>query len=232
MNTICLSIDTNKIMKNALTSRGYTLIETVRTDAVYSAIASHCDIYLCKVGNSLVVAQEQLSNIESGLKACGIDYASGSSPLGSKYPRNIRYNAAQIGQLLVHNTKYTDPVLLQTSLDAGLEPVFVKQGYTKCNLVVVDDQSAITSDPGIAEKLKEKKIDVLEIVPGHVKLQGFSYGFLGGTTGRAGDEIYFNGDLSAHPDCERIAEFIRSRGLRAVWFAEYPLEDVGSFIQI
>jgi hypothetical protein len=69
----------------------------------------------------------------------------------------------------------------------------VKQGYTKCSLVVVDEKSVITSDMGLAAALQRFEIDVLLISQGHVALPGLQYGFLGGASGRAGDEILFNG---------------------------------------
>ena len=62
------------------------------------------------------------------------------------------------------------------------------------------------------------------------ELPGYDTGFLGGTSGRVGDEIVFNGDLSAHPDFEAIKDFIRSRGLQIKYFESYPLRDIGSII--
>jgi hypothetical protein len=232
MNTVCLSENANIILKEALKSKGNRLIEVRKTDAVYDAVSSHADIYLCKVGNGLVVAPEQLPLICGSLTASGAEFIPGSSCLGDQYPMNVKYNAAQVGRRLIHNTDCTDPVILDKAKSSGLELIRVKQGYTKCSLVVVDEKSVITADMGLAAALQRYKIDVLPISQGHVVLPGFSYGFLGGASGRVGDEILFNGNLSAHPDFEKIREFITLRGLRAVWFEEYPLEDVGSVIKL
>ena len=73
-------------------------------------------------------------------------------------------------------------------------------------------------------------MSVLKIRPGQVLLPGYAYGFLGGTSGRIGDKIVFNGDLSAHPDFNVISAFIESRGLSCVYFKDYPLTDIGSII--
>ena len=84
---------------------------------------------------------------------------------------------------------------------------------------------------GILSALKKSPdLGVLPVSQGHVKLDGFEYGFLGGASGRVGDEIVFNGDLSAHPDYEAIREFIESRGLAVRFFPEYPLTDIGSIL--
>lgn len=232
MNTICLSESANIILKEYLKSKNCDLIEIRRTDAVYEAVSSHCDIYLCKINDELVVASVQLPMILTGLQQSGVKFTPGAGKPGLLYPENVKYNAAQIGNLLVHNTELTDPVILETAQKFGMDLLHVKQGYTKCNLVVVDDRSVITSDPGIASALEKHGVDVLSISRGHVILQGFPYGFLGGASGRIGGEIIFNGDLSVHPDFERILEFIGRCGLQTVYFKEYPLEDIGSIIQI
>ena len=45
-----------------------------------------------------------------------------------------------------------------------------------------------------------------------------------------GDTVYFNGDLTAHPDSETIISFIEKRGLKVRWFAGRPLTDIGSIL--
>lgn len=232
MNTICLSENANSILKDALRGKGYELIEIAGTDKVYDAISSHADIYLCKICDKLIVAPVQLPFIAETLQNKGIYHVSGAKDPGGRYPENVNYNAAQIGRRLIHNMKHTDPAVLFAAREHGLELIDVNQGYSKCNLVVVDEDSAITSDMGLAFSLKKQGLDVLVISGGDVKLEGFPYGFLGGASGRVGDEIIFNGNLSAHPDFQAIKEFIQSKGLRPVWFGEYPLEDVGSMIEI
>lgn len=232
MDTICLSENANTILKSHLKSKRYGLVEIRKTDAVYDAISDHCDIYLCKIGNELVVAPVQLPLIRKELLGCGVRIYQGADRVGFRYPANIRYNAAQVGHNLIHNTNHTDPAILNIARELGLKLIHVRQGYTKCNLVIVDDHSVITSDMGLAAALAKHGIDILPVSQGHVKLRGMPYGFLGGASGRVGYEVIFNGNLSAHPDFEKIESFIRDRGLRATWFEEYPLEDIGSIIQL
>jgi len=232
MKTICLSENTNRILKEALRRKGYRLIEIKKTDVVYDAVSSHVDIYLCKICDELVIAPEQYPLIQEELLLSSAKFTLGSSELGHTYPKNVNYNAAQIGRYLIHNTNHTDLVILEKAKKFELELIHVKQGYTKCNLVIIDANSAITADMGLAAALKKYNIDVLLISPGHVNLTGFSYGFLGGASGRVDDEILFNGNLSAHPEFEKIKEFILQRGLKVIYFEEYPLEDIGSIIQL
>ena len=67
---------------------------------------------------------------------------------------------------------------------------------------------------------------------GHVLLEGFEYGFFGGACGVVGDEFIVNGDLYAHPDGERIEDFVRAQGFRVVSFEGIPLCDIGSIIEV
>lgn len=76
------------------------------------------------------------------------------------------------------------------------------------------------------------RLDVLLISEGHVSLPGFDHGFLGGASGMVGGEIFFNGSLEGHPDCEAVRSFIRAHGFHTVEFAGEPLTDIGSVIWI
>ena len=175
------------------------------------AIAEHADIYMCR----LSAARD--SRIYFGDPAL----------LKREYPGDCIYNAACIGKYIICG-RTASKALIEAS---GLQRVSVKQGYTKCNLLVVDERHAITEDEGLFRALSElSDIECLKISPRQVKLPGYEHGFIGGCTGRIGDEIVFNGDLSAHSDCRRITEFIEDCGLKAVFFRDYPLTDIGSII--
>lgn len=209
MGIVYVSESANPILKNYLAERGFEIIEIHKTDRVYAGVASHPDIYLCRICGRTVWAGEDL---------------------GYQYPENIRYNAVQIGRHFLHNTKYTSPALLKIAEENGLNIIHVTQGYTKCNTVVLDDLSLITSDAGIAAAASANGLQALLIRPGYVNLPGFSYGFLGGASGKMAETLVFNGNLSAHPDHLAIRRFIEERGIRIQDFPCYELEDIGSII--
>jgi hypothetical protein len=105
----------------------------------------------------------------------------------------------------------------------------------------VDNESFIVSDEGLAKPLEAQGASVLQIEEGHIRLDGFKHGFIGGCAGNIyvnSDEmtdqraIVFNGDLSVHPDFEAITDFIKSRNILPVWFENYALEDIGSILAI
>ena len=174
------------------------------------AISCHPDILYCHLADGKV-------------------FHGDSDRLGPEYPADVLYNACSTGKYFIHNLKHTEPELLTAADELGLSRINVPQGYTRCNVLPVDEDSVITSDRGVAAACT--RLDVLLIRPGHISLPGYNTGFIGGTGGRIGDTIVFNGDLSAHPDFEIIKEFIESRGLQCVWTKDMPLTDIGSIIE-
>ncbi len=185
------------------------IVNFVKTNKVYNEISSHPDIYMCQLGDRL--------------------FHGNLDRLKFKYPGNIIFNSACTGKYFIHNLKYTNPELLKIATDMNMTLVDVKQGYAKCNIVVVNENSIITSDIGIASKCSNY-MDVLLIKSGHIFLQGFNYGFIGGTCGKFKDTIIFNGNLSAHPDFNDIIKFIHDKKLKCKWFSKYPLTDIGSIL--
>jgi len=172
-------------------------------------IGTHPDLYMCHLGNLLF--HGDINNV------------------GTDYPEDAVYNAASTGKFFIHNTKITHPDLLAAAKDSGLEIIHVNQAYGKCNCCLVDEDSIITSDAGIAKACKDK-LQVCLIKPGHIALENYKYGFIGGASGRIDNEIIFNGNLPDHPDYERIKTFIECRGLKVTYFENYPLTDIGSII--
>ena len=205
---IHISETANDILKNAFPD---TRIFT-RQGRTYGAVDAHPDMYMCAFRDGTV------------------DHAD-LSEIGENYPQNIAYNAVCLDKYFIHNLKYTSPKLLNEAQDHGLIPVNVRQGYTKCSCVVVNGNSIITSDEGIYKTLSTvEDIDVLKIREGHVNLDGFAYGFLGGTSGLVGNELVFAGNITKHPDYAKIYEFCMSKNVKIRYF-DFPLQDIGSIIE-
>ena len=215
MKSIYISHSADKKIIGYLSTYGCRLQTVPSGGRTYPAVDAHPDIYFCKMG---VTRHPHI-------------FKGDPREIGASYPENIRFNAVCLDKYFIHNIKNTSPALIREAQNLQLELINVKQGYTKCNCVVVDGHSIITSDQGIIGTLKKyPDIDVLPICQGFVSLDGFEYGFLGGASGRVGDEIIFNGNLSAHPDYDSIGRFIASRNLQLKFFPEYPLTDVGSIL--
>ena len=230
MGRVYISGEAGQELCSYISGMDHEIIKAEKTDAVYDEVSAHPDIYMCKLG---ALAEDPV-------------FAGNRENLGYRYPENIIYNAAVCGRYFIHNTRYTDPELFSAageyikekyadSEDPGrrvMKKVYVRQGYTKCNIAVIDDSHIITEDRGIAKEIAHKcgdDIKVLLIEHGHVALRGFPYGFIGGASGRVGNEMIFNGSIKEHPDYSRIKEFIGDAGLAVKDFG-YELTDIGSII--
>ena len=199
-----------------LWEHGYNAVVMKPCGSVRGSINSHPDIFMCKMGTSTNAPLVKADKTQ----------------LGYEYPHNIKYNAVCLDKYFIHNLKYTAPELLEKAKSMDKTLINVQQGYTKCNMAVVNGSSVITSDEGICRALSDySDIDVLKITPGCVDLPGYSTGFLGGTSGIVGDTMLFCGDLSRHPDYYDILQFILERGINVKFFDSIPLLDVGSFIE-
>lgn len=215
MSRVYLSHLAGRELCDYLTLLGHELC-FIGDDARFGhGVESHADLRVCKLG----------AEPESPLL-----FMNGTP--APRYPDNASFCAVILGRYLIHRLDITHADILKYAMERGLEAVNVRQGYTRCSCVILDSRSIITSDRGIYSALLPiRGLDVLCVSEGHVKLTGYERGFIGGASGRVGDEIIFNGDLSAHPDFERICSFAGSRGLRVKYFPEFELEDIGSIIE-
>lgn len=181
--------------------------------ALGRAVGAHADLHICRVGDGAVFAEQE-------------DF----SPL---YPENAAFCAVCLDRYIIHRLDITAPAVLARARELSLTPVNVRQGYTRCSTVVVSGDAIITSDRGIYNAgLSLSGVDVLLVSEGHVSLPGYPMGFLGGASGRVGDEVIFNGDLSRHPDFWAISDFICAHGAKVRYFPEYELCDIGSIIEV
>ena len=206
-------------LRTYLANSGYVIRTFPELCTVSSLVDNHPDVLLCKLG----------AKPESPI------YEGVSDKLSPAYPNDCRYNATCTGKFFIHKLDITDSELLsaaKTNCGDELQLINVRQGYTKCSTVIVDEDSIITYDKGIAKPCEAVGMSVLLVESGFVKLQGADTGFIGGASGRVDDEIVFNGNLSAHPNFREITTFIEDRGLDCKWFDSYELEDIGSIITI
>lgn len=215
MSKIFISKDADSQLTSYLEGKRHTLEFISSENIVDPAISNHPDIFLCKMG-SRDDAQVFFAETQD---------------LGIHYPEDSAFNAACTGKYFIHNLSITNRKLLRAAKEMGMTLIDVRQGYTKCSVVVVDENSIITYDEGIiAACSKYPELEVLRVAPGFVRLDGYDTGFIGGASGRVGDEIIFHGDLFAHPDFSAIVAFIEQRGLTCKWFADFKLTDIGSIL--
>jgi len=222
-------------IKEMLMQRNVSIISTLAHPDVYPAVAYHPDIMFHHIeGNIIVYAPNTPESLINLLCEMGFDMKRGDTLLGNKYPLTIAYNVARIGNYAFHNTKYTDPVIKELLFKRGIELVHVNQGYSKCLICVVDQNSIITSDLEICKKATAVGIDVLLIEQDNsIMLEPFDMGFLGGATGLIGkNKLAFAGDLGFHKNSKEILCFLSLKSVDVVMLNDERLIDLGTIIPI
>jgi hypothetical protein len=179
-------------------------------------------------------AKNELSHISERLLQEGFETVLSSSVPTEKYPHDIAFNCLAVGNILMGNLKHTAPEILEEANRLGMSALSVKQGYTKCSTVVLDDKAVITADSSIYDVCISRGIDCLLIEnrEGDVSLAPYPYGFLGGASGVLGDTVYFCGNVELHSQYKKIKAFCQSKGKAVLSLGTERLSDIGSIFFI
>ena len=204
------------------------------SDQAYPSISSHPDIFFfchnerhCK---SVICAE----NVHIDLPE-NIMVVKGGKLVGNKYPETCHYNAVGIGNILIHKLLHTDSSILEAYGQMWTKSVQlnVNQGYTRCNLLALNETNYITSDFGIKKVLEENGFNVFYVDPHQIALPGHDHGFFPGCCGLVDDYLVVCGSLKHLKECKELKKFIRRNNMKIIELYDGELIDVGSifFIQ-
>ena len=199
-------------------------------------LAGHADLSVLHAGGDRVYLAPYLkdTSFAQQLQAYGMQIVYPVIQQGAVYPQDSQLNICLMGQHVICNPK-TACVDIVDYLTNNCDLSFnsVRQGYSRCAVCVVDAESLITADRGIAQAAAANGLQVLLIQAGHIRLDGFPYGFIGGAAFKlASDKLAFTGSLDAHPDRDAILRFLYARHVEPVFLSQEPLFDIGSAIPV
>lgn len=231
-----------KIEKEYIKSLGYILVENEFNLNTYDEISAHPDIYYTKIGDVIFAAPEKAKKAPFNVVNCVTE-------VGDKYPLDVPYNVCVVGNNALHNFKYTDNIVKFYLERHEYNMVNVEQGYTKCSVCVVDDNSCITTDIGIAGALMDLGVDTLFVSEPEIKLKRRTnkifvnqnqmsfedspmQGFIGGAMARLGDTIVIFGDIENLVNGNKIRKFIEKKGLKLHYFEGLDVVDYGGVIEV
>jgi len=203
--------------------------------ALYDAVCCHPDMMLHHIGDGIIVhAPETDEKLLDELRTYGFSLVQGQKTLTGTYPGDIAYNVARIGKYYFHNLRYTDPVLANLLERQNIEPVHVAQGYTKCSVLAVDENSIITADAGIANAAAGKGFDVLFLkCADSIRLPGLNYGFIGGACGMLSEKLLaINGALRKMRDNESFISFLSKRHIQIAELSDEDVTDIRSILPL
>ena len=201
-------------------------------DIFDTPVRNHPDMLCHHVGgSSWIFYRSVYENNKRAIDELSLDIILADAPQSGKYPANIALNAACVGRYIICAEKHTEGLIAANSRFRTL--LNVKQGYAKCSVCIVDENSIITSDVSIYNICVKNAIDALLIRPGHIDLQGYDYGFIGGCSGLIGVKLLaFTGDIKQHPDYENIKKFCDDRVVEIISLSQKKLYDYGSLLPV
>ncbi|MBZ2175596.1 hypothetical protein K8M07_10150 [Schnuerera sp. xch1] len=233
-NTVIVDGRISTEMFNTLQKLNLKVVPTIQCKEVSESISYHPDIVLHPINhNTVIVAPNVFDYYKEKLFGMGIKIIKGETKLTEEYPSDIAYNIARVHNFAIHNFKYTDEKLKYYLKKENLEFIHVEQGYTKCSIAIISNKAIITADYPIYRKLTKLGIDSLLIEPGYIKLEGYPYGFIGGTCGNISKEsIVFSGKLIEHPDRFKIIKFLKKYKKDIIYLSNDIIRDIGSLISL
>ncbi|MBQ8760377.1 MAG: radical SAM protein [Bacteroidales bacterium] len=206
------------------------------TSITYNSISSHPDIFFFQKNDTLIYAPNAPKRIVKELKKRKINLIEGTKEVGKKYPETVPYNAVGIGNLLIHNLKHTDSKILSSYKNH----IDVNQGYTRCNLIALNENAFITSDMGIFNAVNSQRstvnsqcpLSVLYIDPKQIRLEGQRNGFFPGCCGIWKNNLIVCGSTNNLKEKETLNKFLKDNNFNLIELYDGELIDVGSVFVI
>ena len=220
------------ISASILKKLNISMIKSNNNLSVQKGIAYHPDLQICHLGdNKFVVSKENYNYYKELLPDCNL--IKGEQDLYFKYPYDCYYNCVFIGNNLICNIKSTDNCILKYAAEKNYKIINVNQGYTKCSILPLNQNSLLTSDLGIKETLEKEEFNVFYINPTQIKLDGYNNGFIGGCGFMISEkELFISGNISEINEYNDLIEFLNNLNIKIIYSEKIKLTDYGSFIAI
>lgn len=227
-----IGADAPSEIADSLLSLGFSVLRLPCDSRLATPVRSHADMLMLPVGKVVFTSSEYLSvaeDIFKALEGLGYEIVDCKAEIRSDYPHDVAFDALVLKSAIIARLDSLPDEIKTYATAMGISLLDSKQGYAKCSAVSVGESAIITADKNIARAAEAAGADALLIsaAPEAIRLDGYDYGFIGGASGVLEDTVYFTGDISTHPDTERIAEFCKAHEKKIISLSSEPLNDVG-----
>ena len=229
-NNVCHAVVSGEYPKliAELERIGIIPLPTSACTDIMPQVSYHADMLFSHLGGKRYLLDKSQASLKSMLDNLGFLCEGDLIDLQKEYPLDSILNAAMFDKRLICGKQSEDYFVNYVD-----EIIEVKQGYSKCSICPVNDNSLITDDASVFKACTAAGFDVLLVSKGSVLLKGFDYGFIGGCCGKiAPDTIAFFGNLKTHYDYQKIESFLIERGVYPLSLSTGSLIDVGSILPI
>lgn len=213
-----------------LNSLGIKTIAINKNNKLPKPIRSHADIQLLHTGYNNIFRYEHLflGEFDKIFKISDIP-----EKADKNYPNDVRLNCAIIDNKIICNVKTVSRAILEYAESNGLTVINVNQGYTRCSIAIINENTIITDDKAIFTAAGKFFNDTQFISKGSIELKGYNYGFIGGCCGKIDKNIIaFNGAIESHKDYNVIIDCLERNNIKCIELNRNKLCDIGGIIPL
>lgn len=216
-------------IRERLKKSGLTPVLLPPYEQLPAQVASHPDMLVYRLNSGALLTYAGYYALNSSMfQKLGCVIITEKIIPEDKYPKDIYLNALRVNNIVFGRTDHLSEIILEDTRRS----VFIRQGYSRCSACVIDNGSLITADRAVASAVSEYGVTVTLITGGSIRLEGYDYGFIGGASGVIGNSVAFFGNVSAHPDGEKIKAAVLSRGKDIISLDDDVLTDYGGLMII
>lgn len=232
-NPVCNVIMSNvkENLVKELKNYSINVIHFTKLDTISGSEAYHADMGICHIGREKIMVCKNInSGILKELEHLGFNIIKSNHNVTAKKPS---LNICILGKNIICNTKSADKNIIEYADKLNLNMIHTNQHYAKCSSAVVNENALITADESIYQSCLKNKIDVLKISCGGIELEGYQYGFIGGTCGLISKNILaFCGNIKLHKDYENIKTFTKNYSIELLSLSNDKLYDIGGILPV
>lgn len=222
---LIISHKSTEEFKKFLNDNKLEFIETIDNPNLDLRIADHPDLSIFALSEDNILVDTSVIDYYRN-KISDKNLIPGDRVNG-KYPYDAIYNVYKGSDFYIHND-FTEKSIDNFMKNSAYQHIFVNQGYTRCSVVPMGDK-ILTADYGIYKALKDK-IEVILLNQENIPLDGFDYGFLGGTCGFFDDTLIFNGNVEKLASFEIIKNEANASKIKLLYPGSCDLVDTGSIL--
>ena len=206
------------------------IVHTEKNPFLQQFLAYHPDMNISFIGRDDALLHSSQQPMAKMLKtrAKGLSLYISDQPDRPDYPFDIALNAVTFGKKIFGYKNRLSLQISDLAKSKGYEIIDCKQGYTHCSILKISENAAITGDKGLYNKLMSNGIDALQVNNSEIKLEGYSYGFIGGCGLMITEHtLALNGSLKKCTFGNEMQAFCKKHGVEIAEASENQLTDIG-----
>lgn len=198
-------------------------------DKLDKPVSSHADMLICLIDKTIFCYSDYYENNIDVFSKITEEYNIVTSTHQCKaiYPYDIGLNVLVIGKKIFCKKACVAKEILEYAKNNHYKVINVNQGYSCCSTLVINKNSAITSDKGMFDALVSEGIDTLLVSSSDIKLEGYNCGFIGGSGYIFEKTIYFFGSVENLREKFEVKQWLKKKNYEIISLFVGDVSDFG-----